>query len=168
MNMSVVFSWLAVALGFVVALPSLWMCCEAIWPERTARKAGLALTGLWKSLFLGLIPFLIFVASLSRLGKAGLAGVIPIGLLLLWGFIGGSGLARAVGERLWPYLAAERPWKQTMRGGFVIAGTALLPVVGWLFILPLVLILGWGVSLRAIFAGRNPSSPPAPAGAPAL
>lgn len=167
MNMSVVFAWLAVALGFVVALPSLWLCCEAVWPERTARKAALALTGLWKSLLIGAVPFLIFAFSLGRLGKAGLAGVIPAGLLLLWGVIGGSGLARAIGERLWPYLAAERPWKQTMRGGFVIAGAALLPVVGWFLVLPLILILGWGVSVRAIFAGKKASPPPAPA-APAV
>ena len=167
MNMSVVFAWLAVALGFVVGLPSLWMCCDAVWPERAARKAGIALAGLWKSLLIGLVPFVIFASTLGRLGKAGLPGVIPMGLLLLWGFIGASGLARATGERLWPYLAADRPWKQTMRGGFVLAGAALLPVVGWLFILPLILILGWGTSIRAIFAKRR-ETPAIPSPAPTV
>jgi hypothetical protein len=156
MNMSVVFGWLAIALGFVIALPSLWMCCEALWPERSRLKNEVALTGLWKSLLIGIVPFVLSVFLLNKLGKAGLAGVIPMGLVLLWGFIGASGLASAIGARLWPYLAADRPWKQTMRGGFVLAGAALLPVVGWFFVLPFILILGWGISVRARFHKKQP------------
>lgn len=162
MLMSNVFMWLSIALGFVIALPSLWLCSQALWPERSARRQKIAAAGLLKSFLLGIVPFAIFVSLLNGLGKAGLAGVIPMGLFLLWGFVGADGLASHIGQRLWPYLAAERPWKQTMRGGLVLAGAALLPVVGWFFILPLIAIMGWGIGIRAWF-GKKGAATEAPA-----
>ena len=38
-----------------------------------------------------------------------------------------------------------------MRGGFVLVGSALLPMVGWVLVLPLIAVMGWGISVRSWF-----------------
>ena len=96
------------------------------------------------------------------LGRAGITGLLPVGLILLWGFIGADGLATFVGRQVWPYLRDSSPWKQTLRGGFLLIGAALLPLVGWIFILPLIAVMGWGITVRSWFAKIAPSPAPAP------
>ncbi len=149
--------WVAIAAGFIIALPSLWMCSQALWPAASERRAKVSADGMIRTLLTGLIPLFFTALLLSKLGKLGLAGVIPLGALLLWGFIGADGLATTIGRRICPYLGESRPWKQTMRGGFIIIGAALLPIVGWFVVLPLILTLGWGSSLRSL---RGKAPPP--------
>ena len=162
MLISTIFMWVAIAAGFIIALPSLWLCSQAMWPEAAERRAQIAAAGQGRSFLLGLIPFFISALLIAKLGKLGLAGVIPLGVLLLWGFASADGLATTIGRRIWPYLAGDRPWKQTLRGGLVLVGTALLPLVGWVLVLPLLLIIGWGTSMRSK-ASKNPPPLSAPA-----
>ncbi len=61
-----------------------------------------------------------------------------------------------------------------MRGGFVVIGCALLPVVGWVVLLPLLAVIGWGINVRAWFVKMPPqpveveTAPAAPASPPAI
>ena len=126
--------WVAIAAGFIIALPSLWLCSQALWPEAAERRAQIAAAGQGRSFLLGLIPFFISALLIAKLGKLGLAGVIPLGVLLLWGFASADGLATTIGRRIWPYLAGDRPWKQTLRGGLILVkggrGGLWLPALG--------------------------------------
>ena len=38
MLISTIFMWVAIAAGFIIALPSLWLCGQALWP--TAAENG--------------------------------------------------------------------------------------------------------------------------------
>lgn len=159
MLISTIFMWVAIAAGFIIALPSLWLCGQALWPSAAEKRAQVASTGNIKSLIIGIIPLLITIAILSKLGKAGLAGVIPLTILLFWGFASADGLATFIGRKVWPYLASSNPWKQTMRGGFVLVGSALLPLVGWVLVLPLIAVMGWGISVRSWFVKPRLEAP---------
>lgn len=163
MLISTIFMWVAIAIGFIIALPSLWLCGQALWPAAAEKRAQVAATGNLKSMIIGIVPLIITIAILSKLGKAGLAGVIPLTVLLLWGFAGADGLATFIGRKIWPNLRESNPWKQTMRGGLVLVGSALLPLVGWVLVLPLIAVMGWGISVRSWFVKSSPSivSPPA-------
>jgi len=143
--------WVAIALGFVVALPCLWLIGLALWPKASAKRAEIAALGLGKSFLIGLIPLFVTIAILSKMGKGGIVAVLPVGALMLWGFASADGLAIFVGREVWPQLSEARPWEQTLRGGLLLVGAALLPLVGWIFILPLLGVLGWGLSLRSLF-----------------
>lgn len=151
MLISTIFMWVAIAAGFIIALPSLWLCGQALWPAAAEKRAQVAAGGNLKSILIGIVPLLITIAIMSKLGKAGLAGVIPLTVLLLWGFASADGLATFIGRKVWPYLGDANPWKQTMRGGFVLVGSALLPMVGWVLVLPLIAVMGWGISVRSWF-----------------
>ncbi len=154
MLFSTVLVWLLVAIGFVVALPALWLLGRGLWPHKIQKQRTAADRGLFACFFLGLIPggiLVLLVAILSKVPQMGAVSVLFGGLILTWGFLGAGGIAALIGERLWPHLTSSQPWRQTMRGGFILTGSALLPVVGWVVLLPLIAILGWGIHLRSWF-----------------
>lgn len=164
MLISTVLIWLLVAVAFVIALPSLWLCGQALWPEKMRRRRLAAELGLWRTFYLGLAPVIggvMLVSVLSKVPKMGALAVVAGGLLLAWGLLGAGGLAALVGQRLW---AGAAPWRQTCRGGLLLMGCALLPVVGWVVVLPVLAVLGWGLHIRAWFVKSPPL--PCPAAAP--
>jgi hypothetical protein len=57
-------------------------------------------------------------------------------------------VAALVGERLWP---SAEPWRQVKHGGLTLVCCALLPVVGWFVLLPLMAVIGGGIQVRAWF-----------------
>lgn len=151
MLFSTVLMWLLVAAGFVIALPALWLLARGLWPEAVARHREVASRGLLKCFLLGLLPLvgsIVLIIVLSKIPKMGALAVLTGGIIVAWGFIGAGGIAALIGERLWP---EAPPWKQTKQGGLALVLCALLPVVGWVVLLPLIAILGWGIALRASF-----------------
>ncbi|MDZ4287284.1 MAG: hypothetical protein U0984_04965 [Prosthecobacter sp.] len=166
MLFSSVFMWLLIAVGFVVALPALWLLARALWPEAVAKQKEAASRGILKCFVLGLVPLIggvIIITFISKIPKFGAIAVLVGGVILAWGFMGAAGIATLIGERLWPHLSISEPWRQTKHGGIVLMCCALLPVVGWAVLLPLIAIVGWGVNVRSWFL-----TTPAAANAPAL
>jgi hypothetical protein len=151
MLFSTVLMWLLIAVGFIVALPALWLLARGLWPESSARRREAASRGLFVCFLLGLVPTVGGIGALmilSKLPKMGAVAVLLGGILLAWGFLGSGGIATLIGERLWPKAEA---WRQTMRGGIVLICCALLPVVGWAVLLPLMAIIGGGINILAFF-----------------
>jgi hypothetical protein len=102
---------------------------------------------------LGLVPTVIISFVIAALGKrlGPIPGILISGSIIVWGMMGASGIASLVGERLWP---TGEPWKQMRNGGLVIICCALIPVVGWFLLLPLIAIIGMGVNVRCLFTGK--------------
>ena len=162
MLVSTILLWIAIATAVVVSLPALWLCGLALWPASVQKRTQAAALGLGRPLLLGLIPLAATILLVSKLGKGGSMAAIVLGFLLLWGFASADGLSTLIGRKVWPNLRESQPWKQTMRGGFLLMGSALLPILGWVFILPLLAVLGWGISIRSFFL--KPDSAQAHAG----
>ena len=66
-----------------------------------------------------------------------------------WAFVGLSGLARHVGDRLTS--PEETPWRAHLRGSIVLSLAFLFPILGWLLVFPISLILGSGAASLALF-----------------
>jgi hypothetical protein len=161
MLFSTVLVWLLVAAAFVIALPALWLLCRGLWPATAAKHQEAAARGLFICFLLGLVPSIggiTAVTLLSKLPKMGALSATLGGVLLAWGFLGAGGIAGIIGQRLWD---KAEPWRQTLRGGLVLVSCALLPVVGWFVLLPLLAVIGWGINLAALFVSK-----PAVAAAP--
>jgi len=151
MLFSTVLIWLLVAVAFIVALPALWLLARALWPEKVAKHREVASRGLFICFLLGLVPLIggiVLVTIISKIPQMGVLSVLVGGGIIAWGFMGAGGIATLIGERLWPTI---EPWRQTKHGGLVLVCCALLPVVGWALLLPLIAILGWGINLRSWF-----------------
>lgn len=163
MLFSTVLTWLLIAAAFVVSLPALWLFAQGFWPEKTARLRSVASAGLLKSFLLGLLPLIggtILIAILSKLPKMGALSVLVGGTLITWGLLGSAGIAAVVGSRLWPDASTCR---QMRLGGLTLVCCALLPVVGWAVLLPLIAIIGWGIQVRSWFLkapSESSSQPP--------
>ncbi len=153
MLMSDVLMWVAIASGFIVGLPALWMLSRGLWPESFEKRCAAARHGMGMSFILGLLPAIVFgfliAVMAKRLGPV--PGLIISGALIVWGLMGVVGIASLIGERLWP---AGEPWKQTRNGGLVVICCALIPVVGWFLFLPLIAVTGMGVNVRCLFMRR--------------
>lgn len=156
MLFSTVFTWLLVAAALVIALPALWILAAGLWPDRTQRLRRVAERGLLRSFFCGL-PLLLagiaVISVVSKLPKMGAVAALLGGVLLTWGLLGAGGTAALLGERLWPQ---AEPWRQVKHGGLTLVCVALLPVVGWFVLLPLLAVVGAGLQVRAMFgAGKS-------------
>ena len=151
MLFSTVLVWLLVAVGFVVSLPALWVLARGLWPEGVGRFRRVAEMGLIKSFLVGLGPLvvgIVLIAVIAKLPKMGALAALVGGGLLAWGLIGAGGVAALVGERLWP---SAEPWRKVKHGGLTLVCCALLPVVGWFVLLPLMAVIGGGIQVRAWF-----------------
>lgn len=156
------FLWALIALGFVVSLPAIWMVSRALWPAGYERRHRIAQGNLWKTALIGVLPMVFSVLVLAATGKRiGVLAVLVAGLVVLWGLSGLSGLATVIGERLWP--REDEPWRQTRNGGLVLVCCALLPVVGWFILLPLLTLVGMGANVQSWRLRREaaPAAPPA-------
>lgn len=143
--------WLLIAAGFVIALPALWLLAQGLWPAAAQRHKEAARLGLFKCFLLGLAPLLgsvVLITILSKLPKMGALAVLMGGVIIAWGFAGAGGIAALLGERLWP---DKESWLQTKQGGLVLILCALLPVVGWVVLLPMIAVTGWGIVIRSWF-----------------
>ena len=154
--MAEVFTYVAIAAAFVIALPALWMLSRGLWPEGFERRVEVSRHGVFKSFLIGILPVaiisLIITIFAKRLGP--IPGILISGTAFAWGLMGLVGYASVIGERLW--INAEA-WRQTRNGGLVLICCALLPVVGWFFLLPLFVVIGMGVSVRCMIS-RKPTT----------
>lgn len=159
MLISTVLMWLLIAAAIALALPSVWLVAEAMAPQGACRRRDRAEAGFLRNISAGLLPTVVvflLAAGLLR-GARGAAGVFVlagVGLVLLWALVGAGGLARLVGERLWPN-DAQTPGRPTARGGALLVGCCLLPVFGWFGLLPLLLVTGLGIEVRGWFGRRQ-------------
>ena len=164
-----VWIWFFVAVAFIASLPALWIAAMAFWPQAARNWRRGARKSLLGTFLLGLAPVLvafIVVLAMSKQPKFGALAVVFAAMVLGWGFIGAAGLAARVGERMWPGMRGTEPWREIRNGGLVLVCSALLPIVGWVFVLPVLSILGMGLQVRG-WLTREPLAP-APLAAPVV
>lgn len=145
--------------GFLLSLQGIWLVCRALWPRRVERAADQCRRRAIASFVLGVLVSGIVIFTLvicaSRLGTFGqLAAWAMGGVFLIYSSIGTSGFVTHLGQRLASPADADRPWRATIRGGVALECACLLPVVGWLGLLPVSLILGCGAVTLSFF-GRD-------------
>jgi hypothetical protein len=144
-----------VFLGFLLALPGLWLLCRGLWPQTVTNAAAVCQRGLIKPFLAGLplTAAIIFAAvALGNLGPPGKIGAAAaVCFYLMIANCGVAGLATTIGERLPSRIDAGQAWRATLRGGIALELAYLLPILGWFLILPASVTIGCGASLIALF-----------------
>src|SRR5215831_15726638 len=144
-----------VVLGFMLALPGLWLLCRGLWPKRVNYAALTCGRSLYRP-FLAGVPVTLVAVVLASLSKSmpGPLGTIWAGaiicLYLMQASVGVAGLATCIGERLASPSDTGRAWRATLRGSIVLVLTYLLPILGWFVIIPASFIVGSGSSALAL------------------
>lgn len=116
----------------------------------------------WRAFFIGLVNYIFLAAIIAVISATGIeplnliAVFILIAVIILTAF-GLSGLAQLLGQRI----AVLRdkvmsPFSETVWGVTTLIVASLLPVIGWFFIAPVLLIVSFGA---AVLGWRNRKTP---------
>lgn len=149
--------WTAVFIhvGVILAAVAYFVVGAAMLPALTQRGAARLAARPWRTILIGVaasVPFVVGSLVLMQLGgpTAGIGAIIGLTWILA-GLIGGAAVARHVGQM-------GDDWRRVARGGTVLALTWVLPLIGWLFMLPLTLATGVGCLIVGM--RRDPAAAP--------
>lgn len=166
MTMSTVFSIVSVITGFALSMTATALLASALFPRWVARSRERVRRKPVRTFLIGLVVgglcALISGATSSGGGPLGFIGAILMAGTLGFALCGSAGVALAIGEGLPSPADAERPWKAIIRGWVVLSLASLLPVLGWFFVLPIALLMGFGAALVSLFQRDPPRSPVRP------
>lgn len=164
MIMADVLTWFFIVTGLYLTLVCHWLAASALFP-RVVEACRVRYSRPLTALLLGVV----LAAPCLALGAAGAhaphpavsaAGKGLLFLLALPALVGSAGLALRIGAGLPSPADVAQPWRPVLRGGLVLAGTFLLPFVGWFVVLPFSLVSGFGAMFSALLRRPTPVGEP--------
>lgn len=153
------------AAAFLILLAH-WVAAAGMYPQGVRALADVYEGRPIRATLLGLFtygPILVLLLNAAKIGNGGvrfLVVVIGFGAVLL-ALIGSAGLALRIGRNL---CAEADLWRQSLRGGVMLALVLITPLLGSLFLLHVALASGFGALLMA--RPWKTKVPPLPAATP--
>lgn len=166
-----VYTYLLIHIGVILVVTAYYVFGAAVAPGLTERARARFVRRPWLPLVLGLVlsvPWVVLVLVLLNVenGAAKFAGAALGCVWVLCSLLGGAGMAQHVGRS--GEVDGSPTWITSVRGGLFITLTWILPLVGWLVMLPLTLSTGLGCLILGMFPGRAaPTSRSTPTATPA-
>lgn len=151
-TMAVVFSVLGICLTF----PAFWLLLYGLFPGTVLAAAEIAPKKRWLAFLIGL-PIVVTITVAAGLASklpepiGGLFVIALISISLTLANLGLSGLVLELGRRLRNSGWQPESAKDMLTGSFVLVLSFVLPVVGWFFLLPLAITMGFGIFIRTLF-----------------
>ena len=140
-----------ILLIIIVAFPSMLAAWWLLFPNLIARAQTRVEKSLSSAFWLGLvivigitIPIIVLMAM--PFGPAKFLGWILLGVSLALSSIGSAGIASHLGERIEHTGTMITPLSAFIRGAVILELAAFFPVLGWLFVWPLLLITAFGAT----------------------
>jgi hypothetical protein len=171
MLMADVMIWAFGIVGFLLAQQGLWLLCRALWPDRLAAATERCRGRPVVSFLVGLPVTAAVIAGIALagnlLGAVGQAAAFAL-FILFWVYanLGTAAFVTYVGQRLASPADLARPWAATVRGGVALELAWLVPIVGWVGLLPASIVLGTGAVTLALLAKKDRTITAAEAAAP--
>jgi hypothetical protein len=146
--------WFLLIAGTYIVINRYWLTTQGLFPgfvdrcreqlrSKPFRTFGFGLAAAIPGVVAGVAMF----RALSPLLK--FAGATVLLLFILFGLMGSAGLAAQTGIGL-GFRDESTSWRRVWRGGLVLGLTFILPLIGWLLILPGTLIIGVGAAMRSL------------------
>jgi hypothetical protein len=144
--------WFLLIAGTYIVINGYWMTTQGLFPHFVERCREKIRSTPFRVLLRGLlatVPYVVVAIAMLRTASPALkfSGATLLLLLVLVGLMGSAGLAAQTGVGLG--VSPDQPacWRRVWRGGLVLGLTFILPLVGWLLILPATLVMGVGAML---------------------
>lgn len=166
MIMADVFKILFLILGMLLCTVSYWLMFQALFSGSVERCRTALLAHPYRVFMTGAligVPVFLFGFVLLANGAGPLkfvGGAVLVAQTTL-ALFGSTGLIRHIGEQLSDKSVHGRMGLMVLRGGAVVSIACVLPIVGWFFLIPVVLIAGFGSGIRLLWARRTVPVPPA-------
>lgn len=154
-------------IGIVALIMATWagmIIGVALWFPKQSKRASEGLQRMpWAcgAMGLGLTLTLIIGFVLLNSPARLLGALVLLGLSTLL-CLGGSGMARLMGERINELSGQQNAFSALVRGGVVFSLALGFPFIGWLLIAPLSIIFQLGAGLLALLPVRTAAVPPLP------
>jgi hypothetical protein len=147
--------WFLLIAGTYIVINGYWLTTQGLFPEFVDRCRERIRHAPFKPFLLGTaatVPTVVVGIAMLRAPSPVLkfAGATLLLLVILAGLLGSAGLAAQVGIGLGAYPDERLSWRRVWRGGLVLGLTFILPLIGWLIILPGTLIIGVGAALQSL------------------
>lgn len=151
-------AFISVHLGVILVVCAYYALSAAIAPGITERGRVRFARRPWLPALAGIalsLPWVVAALVLLNVpaGPVKFAGAVLGCAWILCCLIGGSSLAQHVGSM--SGREQDMTWIRSVRGGLFITLTWVLPIVGWLGMLPLTLATGLGCLLVGLFPLRS-------------
>ena len=148
---AIFFILLIISIAFPAVLVAWWL----LFPNLITRAQTRVEKTLARTFWLGLIivfavsmPIIVLIAM--PFGPAKLIGWILLAVSLALSSIGSAGIAAHFGERINHTGNNYTPLNAFLRGSVILELAAFFPIVGWLFVWPLMLITAFGATSFAL------------------
>lgn len=154
-----VFLLFAATVGISFAAWGAMLLACMLFPARCAASAQELEFHPWRAFAIGfavLVPFIIVGSILISLPPPlfKFAGVGTFLLMLSLAAFGSGGLARLVGQRVQTTGGASTFYGGYVKGATLVVLTCHLPLLGWFFLFPVILICSLGAGVKSLFRGR--------------
>ena len=163
MTLGTVLAFLSTLVGIGLSSFFAMVLSTLIFSKRTLRGSHDLQQHPWKSLTAGLLlgmPLLLvsiaFLVAPAPVLKA--VGFVLLLLISVIALVGAGSLARLLGERIQNQSQSPHSLNHIALGSFIIAGTAVLPLIGWLVFGPLFIIVALGSGMRSLKGLEDESS----------
>ena len=138
-----------ILLIFSIAFPAMLSVWWLLFPNLISRAQTRVEKTLSRAFWLGLLVVIglaipIIVLLSLPLGPAKLIGWLLLTISLALSSIGSAGIAAHLGERMKQAGNNYTPFNAFVRGAVLLELAAFFPVIGWLFVWPLMLIVSFG------------------------
>ena len=138
------------AAAFLILLAH-WVATTGMYPQAARAFADVYERRPIRATLLGIFtygPLILLLLSSGKIGNAGVRLVVVMAALaaVLLALIGSAGLALRIGRNL---CAEADPWRQSLRGGVMLALVLITPLLGSFFLLHVALASGFGTLLLA-------------------
>lgn len=146
--------WFLLIAGTYIVINGYWMTTQGLFPGFVDRCREQIRSSPFGALGFGLaatVPGIVAGVVMLRAASPVLkfAGATVLLLFILFGLMGSAGLAAQTGIGL-GFPDESTSWRRVWRGGLVLGLTFILPLIGWLLILPGTLIIGLGAAMRSL------------------
>ena len=153
------------AAAFLILLAH-WVATTGMFPQAARAFAEVYEQRSIRATLLGVLtygPLVVLLLNAGKIGNAGVRFVVVLAALVavLLALIGSAGLALRIGRNL---CAEADPWRQSLRGGVMLALVLITPLLGSFFLLHVALASGFGAVLLA--RPWKAKAPPLPVAAP--
>jgi len=147
--------WFLLIAGTYIVINAYWLTTQGLFPEFVDRSRERIRRSPLKAFFLGMagsVPAVILGIAMFRAPNPvfKFVGATVLLLVILTVLMGSAGVAALVGAGLGGADDERTCWKRTWRGGLVLGLTFILPLIGWLLILPGTLAIGIGAGIGAM------------------
>jgi len=154
--------WFFLILGIMMVFNAYWLASVALSPvwvtrcqSQYERPLRTTLAGLLCTVPLVVVAIVCFK---QKHPVGNLIGLLSLGTPIVLGMAGSAGFAQRLGLGLAATADAQQPWRRVLRGGVVFTFMMLLPLIGWVVVLPWALVSGLGAMVLSRGAARQERS----------